>query len=72
MRSRLALDAALLERERGDSAAFARRLRQSATLDESNKEAASLVAQYYAPQLTDPLGELNLQIKLLFPKKPKP
>ncbi len=66
VRSRLALDAALLERERGNARGFVERLHQATKLDVSNKAAASLTAQYYSDSTTDPVTLLDYQIKLLF------
>jgi tetratricopeptide (TPR) repeat protein len=48
VRSRLALDEALLLRERGDDAGFIRKLTQAVSLDSSHKEAAQLAATVYA------------------------
>lgn len=44
IRSRLALDAALLARERGDEAGFSSRLTLATQLDKTNKDAAALAA----------------------------
>ncbi len=65
VRSRLALDAALLERERGNARAFVERLHQATRLDVSNKAAASLAAQYYASASDDAVTVLDYQIRLL-------
>ncbi len=53
VRSRLALDAALLHRERGDDAGFARDLARAMKLDATNKEAAMLAWTRYAAGLDD-------------------
>ncbi len=53
VRSRLALDAALLQRERGDDAGFARDLARAMKLDATNKEAAMLAWTRYAAGLDD-------------------
>ena len=66
VRSRLALDAALLEREMGDTDRFAERLHLATKLDVSNKAAASLSAQYYSELAGDSLMLLDRQIKLLY------
>jgi hypothetical protein len=67
IRSRLALDAALLHRERGESERFVQRLTQAASLDPTNKSAASLAVGYYADRIPDdPLGQLQLLINLLY------
>lgn len=47
VRSRLALDAALLMREVGDNAGFERRLRDSVDLDPTNKDAVSLATRTF-------------------------
>lgn len=65
VRSRLALDAALLERERGDAKGFAERLHQATRLDVSNKAAAALTAQYYSSLTSDPALLLDYQVRLL-------
>lgn len=65
VRSRLALDAALLEREQGNASGFLERLHQSTRLDPSHKAAASLAAQYYSSARENPVGNLEYQIKLL-------
>jgi hypothetical protein len=49
IRSRLALDAALLAREDGDDEAFLRRLTDATLLDETNKNAAALYASMLLP-----------------------
>lgn len=66
VRSRLALDAALLERERGNAQGFVERLHQATKLDVSNKSAASLAAQYYGQLSSDPVSWLEYQFKLLY------
>lgn len=66
VRSRLALDAALLERERGNAQGFVERLHLATKLDESNKSAASLAAQYYGQMSSDPVSWLEYQRKLLY------
>ncbi|MEM8756422.1 MAG: hypothetical protein AAGF47_01400 [Planctomycetota bacterium] len=63
--SRLALDAALLEREIGNERGFVQRLDHAARLDETNKEAALLVATYFADRSDDPIGRLELAINVL-------
>ncbi len=64
VRSRLALDAALLLRERGDMDGFASRLAQAVKLDLSHKEAASLAAAF-ASERADLAGRLELMSNLL-------
>lgn len=66
VRSRLALDAALLLRESGDQAGFERRLREAITLDITNKEAVSLAARTFATAESGIEELLDWQIRLLF------
>jgi len=66
VRSRLALDMALLLRERGDSQGFAERLSQAIALDSTNKEAAALAAAWYSESINDPIGRLDLLSNLLY------
>ncbi len=66
VRSRLALDAALLERESGNVQGFAERLLLATKLDVSNKPAALLAAQFYSDATSDPVVLLEYQFKLLF------
>ncbi len=66
VRSRLALDAALLEREMGNTEGFAQRLHLATKLDMTNKAAASMSAQYYSELTGDPLMLLDRQLKLLY------
>jgi hypothetical protein len=66
VRSRLALDAALLSRERGEERAFIDRLTLAAKLDPTNKEAAALLVTYYTDQRRDDrVGRLELLSNLL-------
>lgn len=65
IRSQLALDAAMLHRERGNLERFADRVSMAAELDPSNKQAFSLAATYYAQQTGDPVGLLELRLGLL-------
>ncbi len=66
VRSRLALDAALLHRERGEVRAFVDRLTLAAKLDPTNKEAAALLATYFTDQRPDDrVGRLELLSNLL-------
>ncbi len=66
VRSRLALDAALLEREQGNTQGFIERLRLATKLDVSHKAAASLSAQFYGQSTEDTVMLLDYQFKLLF------
>lgn len=66
IRSRLALDAALLNREIGDDEEFRRLLQRATELDVSNKDAASIALRYYEERApNDAEGLLELQIILL-------
>jgi len=65
VRSRLALDAALLERETGNATGFVERLHLATKLDVSNKAAASLAAQFYNNSASDSVTQLDYQFKLL-------
>jgi tetratricopeptide (TPR) repeat protein len=65
VRSRLALDAALLSREQGDLAMFEQRLMQSLELDSSNKDAATLALTFYADSIDDPSGRLDMLLNVL-------
>lgn len=66
VRSRLALDAALLQRELGNAEGFVRLMSQATSLDSTNKAAASLAAQFFAARIDDPMGRLELQVNLLY------
>lgn len=65
VRSRLALDAALLLREQGDVNGFATMLTRATALDSTHKEAATLAATYYASQSSDPVGRLEAMLNVL-------
>lgn len=65
IRSRLALDAALLARERGDDRLFAERLKQSLALDSTNKEAALLALTEYSSRINDAEGRCQLISNLI-------
>lgn len=65
VRSRLALDAALLARETGDEARFVEYLKQATSLDSTNKEAALVAYGFYSSRVSDPLGNLELLSNLL-------
>ena len=73
VRSRLALDAALLERERGNQAAFVDRLSLALALDGTNKDAAVLAYHHFGDGRRDPLSRLELLSNLLYadPVDPK-
>jgi len=66
VRSRLALDAALLAREAGDDAAFLSLLQQSASLDSTNKAAALLALSVYSERVDSATGRLELLANLLY------
>lgn len=65
IRSRLALDAAMLRREQGDDAGFARLLRIATSLDSTNTDAAGLTVSYFADALPDNSARLELLTNLL-------
>jgi hypothetical protein len=65
IRSRLALDAALLARERGDDRLFAERLKQALALDSTNKEAALLALSEYSSRVNDAVGRAQLLSNLI-------
>lgn len=66
LRSRLALDSAMLLREHGDERGFLDRLKQAVRLDATNKEAALLALNFYSQRVDDPFGRLELQSNLLY------
>ncbi|MBO6514815.1 MAG: hypothetical protein JJ974_12705, partial [Phycisphaerales bacterium] len=66
IRSRLSMDLALLERERGNERGFLSALRDSAKLDPANKEAQSLVAQHYSMQIEEASNRMKLQLRVLY------
>ncbi|MFI4871526.1 MAG: tetratricopeptide repeat protein [Phycisphaerales bacterium JB061] len=65
VRSRLALDAALLHREEGNEKEFVRLLSLATSLDSSNKEAAALASAFYQERRSDPVAILELAINVL-------
>lgn len=65
VRSRLALDAALLARETGDEARFIDLLATSTELDSTHKAAAALALAYYEQAEAGNIGRLELMINLL-------
>ena len=65
IRSRLALDAAMLARESGDEAGFADRLAKAVEIDSTHKEAAVVAASYYADRVDDPVGRLETLLNVL-------
>ena len=66
LRSRLALDAALLARELGDDDRFARLLARATELDITNKDAAALALNYFDERVDDPIGRFELLLNLLY------
>jgi tetratricopeptide (TPR) repeat protein len=66
IRSRLALDAALLLREQGDTAAFEQRLREAVELDPTNKDAVSLGARTFLSDASPAREIAAWQIRLLY------
>lgn len=65
VRSRLALDAALLARERGDDKGFADRLARAASLDPSNKDAAVLASETVLASTSDPLARAEVLLNVV-------
>ncbi|MCA9292688.1 MAG: hypothetical protein KDA20_02610 [Phycisphaerales bacterium] len=65
VRSRIALDAALLAREAGEEELFRELLQTAATLDVTNKQAATLFATYYLDRLDDPHDRVDLLINVV-------
>lgn len=66
IRSRLALDCALLYRERGDEDNFVSRLKLATALDGTNKEAALLAYTYFSESVSDVQGRAELMLNLLY------
>ncbi len=65
IRSRLAMDAALLKRERGDDDGFAKTLATACQLDPTNKDAATLALAYFADRVPDAVGRFELLTNVL-------
>lgn len=65
VRSRLALDAALLRREMGDEDGFVDRLKTALRLDPTNKDAALLAFTFFTSRVDDRAGRLDLLTNLL-------
>lgn len=66
IRSRLALEAAALCRERGDDAGFVAKLKLATGLDATNKEAALAALTYFAEKTKDQMGRLELLANVLY------
>ncbi len=66
IRSRLALDAALMYRERNNEDKFAEKLKQATALDPTNKDAALMAKSYYVGAIDDPVGRIELMSNLLY------
>ncbi|MCW5775515.1 MAG: hypothetical protein KIS87_03590 [Phycisphaeraceae bacterium] len=66
IRSRLALDLALLLRERGREEDFVARVLEALKLDPTNKDAAALVWAYFGPGLSNPPDRFELLTNLLY------
>lgn len=66
VRSRLALDAALLLREQGDAPGFVRMLRRAIELDGSNKAAAQLALTFFTSEVDNPVGRFEMQLNVLY------
>jgi hypothetical protein len=65
IRSRLALDAAMLLKERGDQDGYLRMLKEAVLLDVTNKDAAFLALELYSQRVDDAKGRLELLSNLL-------
>ena len=65
VRSRLALDAALLLRERGDAEGFSSRLREAMRLDSTNRDAATLLVALVNSGDSPPASRLEALIVLV-------
>lgn len=65
VRSRIALDAAMLARDMGDETKFVSLLTKSTQLDSTNKNAAFLAFVYYSQRTPDDMGRLELLNNLL-------
>jgi hypothetical protein len=66
VRSRLAVDAALLYREQGQDDRFVEHVSLALALDATNKSAAQLALTYFTNQTTDPVGTFELHLNLLY------
>lgn len=66
IRSRLALDAALLYRERGDDSNFIERLKLATQLDSTNKDAALMALNVFTSRVDDEFGRLEMLANLLY------
>ena len=60
VRARLAVDSALIKRERGDGAGFVKDLTTATTLDSSYYTAAALALEYYSSRVKEPEGKFEL------------
>lgn len=65
VRSRLALDSALLLRERGDQDGYLERLTLATQLDPSNKDAAVLAASHVLDRSDDALGRVEMLLNVV-------
>lgn len=65
VRSRLALDEAMILRETGDNAGFEAKLKLALKLDQTNKDAAALAATFFGETAKDDLERFNLLTNLL-------
>lgn len=66
VRSRLAVDAALLLREQGDEDGFSEMLDLALRLDGTNKSAAQLAVTFYSARVDDPVGRFEMLLNLLY------
>lgn len=65
VRSRIALSAALIAKQRGDAKKYGELLSKAAALDGSNKQAASLILDFFSERVSDPVGRVELLTNLL-------
>lgn len=66
VRSRLAFDAALLLREQGDEERFVEMLDLALSLDGTNKAAAQMALTLYSDRTSDPVGQFEMLLNLLY------
>jgi hypothetical protein len=65
VRSRVALAAAMIRRQRGDVRGYADNLTRASALDSSNKQAAAGVLEFFVERVNDPVGRVELLTNLL-------
>ncbi|MFO0493377.1 MAG: hypothetical protein ACK51T_13215 [bacterium] len=65
VRSRVALQSALVKKQTGDSRGYAQDLTTATALDSSNKQAAALALEFFAERVDEPSANLELVTNLL-------